>query len=178
MTIARFGSSVDAYFLTLCPFLPHASPDPLQVRRQIICFQKPLVFRGLIDTWPMLKFTASDWNNLFGENLLECRVGKKGAKSDELQWERQSCIYDEFIKWSENCGGGNNSEFSGLETSKHFLYYGYNYIKDTFDPEVLQCCSLQIGKHFVFLKSQNHFFFTKVFMPFTNMCFNNLLTKQ
>jgi hypothetical protein len=104
----------------------------------------------------MLKFTASDWNNLFGENLLECRVGKKGAKSDELQWERQSCIYDEFIKWSENCGGGNNSEFSGLETSKHFLYYNYlkdtTPFKDTFDPEVLHCCSLQIGKHFVLLK--------------------------
>ena len=118
------------------------SPDPLQVRRLIGCFQKPLVFRGLIGTWPMLKFTVSDWKNLFGENLLECRVGKKDVKSDEPQWERQSCnvkcTYDEFIKWSENCGGGNINELSGLETSKHFLYYGYKYMKDTFDPEVLQ----------------------------------------
>ena len=112
-------------------------PEPLQIRRLICHFQKPLIFRGLIDKWPMLKFTQSDWNNLFGENLLECRVGEKDAKSDEPQWERQSdsikCTYNEFIKWSENCCDGDYSELSGLETSKHFLYYGYKYMKDIFD---------------------------------------------
>ena len=72
-------------------------------------------------------------------------MGKKGTKSDELQWERQSCIYDEFIKCSENCGGGNNSEFSGLEMSKHFLYYGYNYLKARiYRVKLIQLCKIKL----------------------------------
>jgi HSPB1-associated protein 1 len=117
-------------------------PEPSEVRRLISHIQKPIVFRGLIDTWPMLKFSMSDWKNLFSDKLLECRVGKRNSKSDKPQWERQSdnikCTYEELIKWSENCGGGNNVELSGLETSKRFLYYGYKYMKDIFDLEVLQ----------------------------------------
>ncbi|XP_057381740.1 HSPB1-associated protein 1-like [Daphnia carinata] len=118
------------------------SPDPAQIRRLISRVQKPLVFRGLIDSWPMLKFSQSEWNNLFHQMELECRVGSRNSRGDQPQWEGKSdnikCSYSEFIKWSENSSYVRNPEMSDLETDKHFLYYGYKYMKDIFNSEVLR----------------------------------------
>lgn len=118
------------------------SPDPSQVRRLISRFRKPLVFRGLIESWPMIKFSQNDWNNLFQQIVLECRVGNRNSQGDQPQWEGESdnikCTYSEFVKWAENCADVDNPELAGLETGKHFLYYGYKYMKDMFDSEVLR----------------------------------------
>ena len=119
-----------------------ASKSPEQVRRLISRSRQPLVFRGLIDSWPMLTYSQSDWTNLFGEKLLECRVGNADFQNEQPQWESHSlnikCTYSQLVKWSNNCGDGENPDLSALETSKHFLYYGYKYMKDIFEPEVLR----------------------------------------
>lgn len=119
-----------------------ASKSPERVQRLISCTQKPLVFHGLIDSWPMLKFTQSDWNNLFGETLLECRVGNRGLNGDLPQWEGRceniKCTFSQLIKWSNHRDDGTNAELSDLEANNHFLYYGYKYMKDIFETEVLR----------------------------------------
>lgn len=119
-----------------------ASPDPDHVRQLIAKSRKPIVFRGLIDSWPMLKFGLNDWNNLFKEKLLECRVGEINYKGNEPQWEGQciniKCMYSTLIAWTKGDDKEEIGDLSDLETSKHFLYFGYKYMKDIFDEEVLR----------------------------------------
>jgi len=70
-----------------------ASMDLSGKMNQLITSSKqPLIFKNVIKTtWPMLDYSSSDWNALFGERLLECRVGERDSTAAyEPQWEAQS----------------------------------------------------------------------------------------
>ena len=126
-----------------------ASMDLSGKMNQLITSSKqPLIFKNVIKTtWPMLDYSSSDWNALFGERLLECRVGERDSTAAyEPQWEAQSatvkCTYFQLIKWNNGeigkpneChdGGG----LSGLYPEKHFLYFAYKHMKDFFEPAVM-----------------------------------------
>lgn len=98
----------------------------------------PLVFHGRIQSWPMLGYSTADWANLFGAQLLDCRVGLRYSDDgDEPQWEGRSvtlrCTYTNLVKWSREQAELKISEEGGLlDPSQHFLYFGYQYMKDLF----------------------------------------------
>ena len=93
----------------------------------------------------MMTYSASDWNKLFEGKTLECRVGVRNNASDdddddeEPQWEGRSgsiqCSYEELVKWTQGDKVGGELEL--LDPAKHFLYFGYKYMKDIFENDVL-----------------------------------------
>lgn len=117
------------------------SKNPERIRRLIQRSQKPLVFHGLADSWPMLKYSLSDWNHLFSDKVIDCRVGKRNSDQDPPQWEGQcgevECTYSQLVSWSTNSNETDQPpSLNGLQPGKHFLYYGYKYMKDIFSAEV------------------------------------------
>lgn len=115
-------------------------PDPERVRRLLSRSQAPIVFRGLID-WPMLNFTANEWADIFKNIVLDCRVGTRSTVDDKPQWESESvtvqCTYAQLIQWSEKLEF-TNSDLTPFNPNKHFLYFGYKYMKDIFDKKILE----------------------------------------
>lgn len=99
------------------------------------------MFRGLLnDSWPMIAFSPSDWTKLFEGKSLECRVGlRDSSDEEEPQWEGRSCSvqcsYGELVTWAN--GDKAEGQLELLDPSKHFLYFGYKYMKDLFDERVL-----------------------------------------
>lgn len=90
----------------------------------------------------MLGYTTNDWATLFGERLLECRVGERDTTDSEPQWEARSasikCTYSQLIDWNNGKNEFLSDEFIGLRPEKHFLYFGYKYMKDLFEPPVMK----------------------------------------
>ena len=118
----------------------HAQPpSPEAIRRIISNAKNPVVFHGLIDSWPMTTFSDDDWSSLFGDMQLECRIGDRQRADPHPQWEGQSdsvrCSYTELAQWVQ-CSNAVNP-LSHLTPRQHFLYFSYKYMKDIFDPAVL-----------------------------------------
>lgn len=113
-----------------------------KIRNLIKQSQKPLVFRGLIDSWPMLSYSPTDWEKLFSEKSLDCRVGHIIQSDSEPQWEGRSgtisCTYSQLVEWAKFRGElrmnlGDDS--LPLSPSNHFIYFAYQYMKDLFNEE-------------------------------------------
>lgn len=138
-TIKQHSEIADCEHIFLISNETPQMADPKLVRTLISQSQKPLVFRGLVDTWPMFKFTQNDWAKFFENKQLECRVGTR-SRGTEPQWETQSvsvqCTYCELLQWTENIAGGAR-DISTFDPKIHFLYFGYKHMKDVFDKEVL-----------------------------------------
>jgi len=109
-----------------------AQPSADEMRRIISNAETPIVFRGFIDSWPMIKFSADDWRSFFGDLSLDCRVGDRQNDTHCPQWEREAdaveCNYDQFTQWLEN--GNVADSMCHITPRQHFLYFNYKYMKD------------------------------------------------
>ena len=119
-----------------------AKPDPKTIRRIVEHSAKPLIFRGLMDSWPLARYSFAEWSDIFGDRLLECRVGRKRAdEKGKPEWERHCdsirCTFEELLKWTRN-EHGSDERFKEYRPNDHFLYFDYKYIKDIFDPDVIR----------------------------------------
>jgi len=116
-----------------------AQPSAEEIRRIISNAKTPIIFRGLIDSWPMIGFSANDWSSFFGNLPLDCRVGDRVNDAPHPLWEGQSdsvkCDYAQLTQWLENADMDN--PLRHISPSQHFLYFGYKYMKDIFDYTVL-----------------------------------------
>ena len=116
-----------------------AHPSAENVRRIISNAETPIVFRGFIDSWPMIDFGDDDWLSFFGNMPLECRVGNRQNNTSHPQWESRSdsveCDYGQLTQWLKNTDAAN--PLNHLTPHQHFLYFSYKYMKDIFRPTVL-----------------------------------------
>ena len=124
---------------------PKKFPNDDYIKETCYNASSPVVLKGIIDDWTVMKWNIQQWSDTFGGLKLTFQMGLQETyrkASGEPVWETErteiTSTFKQFVQWNSSVKIKEDSEFNYFKISKHWSYSGYNYMKDLFDHEVLK----------------------------------------